>query len=355
MSWSEPEVLESLSGWLAQRLPDRGRPTLVALGRPGSGYSAENLVISARWDGGPEEKLVLRRDSADPPIYPAQSPDTTTGVLFQHSVMDALRRTGRVPVADSLGLEPDPQVLGAPFFVMRHVPGDVPGEAPPYTRSGFFVEASPAERTRMLSAGLRVLARVHETDMSDPGLVALHAPGVRPGAERQLEVWEDNLRGGLAGRTSPLIDDSLLWLHDQVPPLAPLVLSWGDARPGNMIWEGFEAVCITDFEGTALAPRELDVGWWLMADRWMHEGSGADRLAGEPGRSEQRALYEQAAGTSIGSTTWYEVFSALRFATTVVQVMNRWVARGAVPQDHTTWRDNPATGVLADLLTEATA
>ena len=71
-------------------------------------------------------------------------------------------------------------------------------------------------------------------------------------------------------------------------------------------------------------------------------------------RDKARAMYEQAAGTSIGSTTWYEVFSALRFAVTVVQVMNRWVARGAIAADQTVWRDNPATAVLADLLEEVT-
>ena len=119
-----------------------------------------------------------------------------------------------------------------------------------------------------------------------------------------------------------------------------------------MIWQNFEVACITDFEGAAVGPRELDVGWWLMFDRWMHEGSGEARLPGEPGRSEQRTMYEQAAGVSIGDTTWYEIFSALRFAVTVVQVMNRWVARGAIPHDQTVWRDNPATAVLADLFEE---
>jgi aminoglycoside phosphotransferase (APT) family kinase protein len=348
----EPDVLQCLADWLARRDPDRGRPELTALGKPGSGYSAENLVIGARWDSGPEEKLVLRRDASEPPIYPAQSADTTTGVLLQHSVMNALRRGGRVPVADSLGLETDPEVLGAPFFVMRHVAGDVPGEDPPYTRSGFFVDAAPADRAQLVANGLRALARVHETDIDDPNLVMLHAPGVRHGPERQLDVWEGSLREGLAGRSSPLFEECLSWLHEQTPRETSLVLSWGDSRPGNMIWQNFEVACITDFEGAALGPRELDVGWWLMFDRWMHEGSGVARLAGEPARAEQRTMYEQAAGVAIGSTTWYEVFSALRFAVTVVQVMNRWVARGAVPQDQTVWRDNPATAVLADLFEE---
>ena len=354
LAMKEHEVLDRLSDWLAQRRPDDGRPTLTALGRPGSGYSAENLVITARWAGEREERLVLRRDTSDQPIYPAQSPDTTTGVVLQHSVMGALRRTGRVPVADSLGLEQDPQVLGAPFFVMGHVAGDVPKESPPYTQAGFFADALPIDRARLLAAGLQALARVHETDVHDPGLATLHTPGVELGTERQLDIWEADLRGGLAGRTSPLFDDSLQWLHDQLPPAAPLLFSWGDSRPGNMIWKDFGVACLTDFEGAALGPRELDVGWWLMADRWMHEGSDAPRLDGEPDRSEQRALYEQAAGTSIGDTTWYEVFAALRFATTVVHVMNRWVGRGTVPEDHTAWRDNPATVVLADLFEEVT-
>ena len=74
-------MLHRLSDWLGRRHPDRGRPALTALGKPGSGYSAENLVIGATWDDGSEEKLVLRRDTSEPPIYPAQSAHTTTGVL----------------------------------------------------------------------------------------------------------------------------------------------------------------------------------------------------------------------------------------------------------------------------------
>jgi hypothetical protein len=35
--------------------------------------------------------------------------------------------------------------------------------------------------------------------------------------------------------------------------------------------------------------------------------------------------------------------------------MNRWVARGAVPEDNTIWRENPATEVLADLFDAVTA
>jgi aminoglycoside phosphotransferase (APT) family kinase protein len=153
---NEDEVLDRLSGWLAQGQPDLGRPTLTPLGKPGSGYSAENLVIKARWDNGSEGKLVLRRDTADRPIYPAQSPDTTTGVLLQHSVMDALRRTGLVPVADSLGLELDPQVLGTPFFVCATLPVTCPARARPIPRPG---SSSMPHRPSGLSSSRRDCGR----------------------------------------------------------------------------------------------------------------------------------------------------------------------------------------------------
>ena len=54
-----------------------------------------------------------------------------------------------------------------------------------------------------------------------PGLAMLRAEGVRPGAERQLECWEGNLREGLAGRSSPLFEATLSWLHAELPPRLP--------------------------------------------------------------------------------------------------------------------------------------
>ena len=301
------------------------------------------------------EQLVLRRDTADPAIYPGQSPGTTTGVVLQHSVMDALRHTPGVPVADSLGLEADPHVLGHPFFVMRHISGEVPGESPPYTQSGFFVDASSTQRTRLVSEGLRVLARVHETMIDDPGLEALRPPGVRHGAERQLDLWEETLRDALEGRTSPLFENCLRWLHSQLPPPGPIVFSWGTldrgtssgktsespaspisraphSGPGNLTWVG--GSCSIAGCTRVLAP-----------SAWPVNRTG---LSNEHFTSRRRV-------PSIGPTIWYEVFSALRFATTVVKVMNRWVANGAISEDQTIWRDNPATAVLDNLLEEVAA
>jgi aminoglycoside phosphotransferase (APT) family kinase protein len=119
-----------------------------------------------------------------------------------------------------------------------------------------------------------------------------------------------------------------------------------------MIWEGFRCACVTDFENVAIAPPELDLGWWLMFDRWSHECFGVPRLPGEPTRDEQRAYYARCAGGPVADTTWYEIFGAVRYCAIVVRVMNRSVARGELPADQTIWLDNPASTCLAQLLEE---
>ena len=47
--------------------------------------------------------------------------------------------------------------------------------------------------------------------------------------------------------------------------------------PGNIIWRDAAPICTTDYEAASIAPPELDVGWWLMFDRTMHEWAGIER------------------------------------------------------------------------------
>ena len=85
---------------------------------------------------------MLRKQTPDPPIYPRQG-SVATEVEIQYRVMEALAAHSDVPVAPLVGYEGDAAILGAPFFVMGHVDGEVTVENPPYPVEGFFAEASP--------------------------------------------------------------------------------------------------------------------------------------------------------------------------------------------------------------------
>jgi aminoglycoside phosphotransferase (APT) family kinase protein len=342
------ERAPALAHWLSERL---GAAVAVdGWERPASGFSAETIVVPTTVDGR-AQRFVLRLETPDPAVYPAQAGGLDIEIEIQVRVMQALAASD-VPLATVVGYEPDTSVLGAPFFVMEFVEGRVPIENPPYTLEGFFVDASPTERAAMIDDGLRVLAAVHDVDWRAADLGWLVAPGTSPGIAAQLDLWEAYARRELDGRTHPSLDRALAWLHDNLPPGSEPVLAWGDPRPGNIIWRDGHAACATDFEAVAIAPREHDLGWWLMFDRSSHETVGAARLPGEPTRDEQRVIYERHAGIAVDDPFPFELFAAARYAAIVVRVMNRLVARGDMPPDNTIWLENPAATCLDQLLDE---
>lgn len=342
--------MNAVGEWLAARWG--GPVELTVQGKPGSGFSADNLIFTATFDGRTTTH-VLRVDSAKEDPYPEQAPGLGVGVALQSRAMAAIQ--DRIPVAPIVGVELDPNILGTPFLVMDFVEGVVPKENPPCTTEGFYAEAEPGFRETMIRSGLDVLARLHTVPWRARNLADLDDGSRPPGADRQLELWGAHLRHALRGRDAEvfgLVDDRLRAELPPDPADEDVVLLWGDARLGNVIWDGESGTprCVTDFEGVAVGEREFDLGWWLMADRWMHEGSGIPRLPGEPTRAEQVAAYEDAAGRPVGDLHWYELFAAYRFATTVVVVMNNWEDAGDVPSGHLIWRDNPATDLIRAIL-----
>lgn len=342
----------ALGTWLTRHLDGARRVEVAAFDAPRSGYSADTTVIEAaveRDGGGTTERFVVRCETPEPAVYPVQAPGLDVEIAVQYRAMEAVARSSTVPIAPLVGYEPDPSVLGTPFFVMGHVAGEVPVESPIYTSAGFFFEATDEQRHRLVTEGLRVLADVHRIDWRAAGLEWLVPPGTVPGNRAQLELWDAYTRRELAGRPHPLLEDTFEWLRARCPADVSLGLSWGDPRPGNIIWQDFRPACATDFEACSIAPPEHDLGWWLMFDHWSHETMGVDRLPGEPTRDEQRELYERYLGRSVGDTTWYEIFAAARYGAIVVRVMNRLVERGVMPADQTVWIDNPAVTCLAAL------
>ena len=356
MSDPVPAELSALGEWLAARIDGAERVELVGVRKASSGFSADTVIVDTvvtRAGIGSDERYVLRTESPEPPIYPVQVPGWSVEIELQYRVMDALTRHADVPVAPLLGYEPDAAILGTPFFVMAFVDGLVPVEDPPYPTAGFFLDVSPDDRTRMIKGGLDTLARVHALDWEAAGLHWLTAPGESPGIDRQVALWERYAGAELRDRVHPLMERGFAWLRAERPTASPVGLCWGDPRPGNIIWRDATPVCVTDFEAASIAPPELDVGWWLMFDRTMHEGAGVARPDGDLTRAEQLAAYEAASGRRVPDVRWYEICAATRYCAIVVRVMNRAVDRGLMPEDHTIWLENPASTALEALLAEA--
>ena len=353
MSDSIDSLREPFGRWLAERLPDADYVRAGRMHRHEGGYSAETIVVPLEIRRGGElrrERVVLRAEVEGTAVYPQQAPEVDVEVEIQYRAMQGLRHASKLPLAELIGYESDRSVLGNAFFVMRFVEGVVPSVDPPYSREGFFCEASPEDRTRLIQNGLRTLAELHQVDWREAGFEWLAPPGTRPGTAAQLELWERFAERELHGREHPVMRAGFEWLHAHLPQDHSIGVSWGDSRPGNIIWRDFEPVCLTDFENVAVGPPELDLGWWLMFDRTMHEVMGVPRLPGDLGREQQRDFYAEVSGRELNDVHYYEVLAAARYCAIVARVMNRHVERGQLPPDNALWRHNPPTTVLAELL-----
>lgn len=337
------QARKRLGGWLAERL-GAGQVTVGEFSKPKSGFSAETAIVEVVVDDGAPRKLVLRREVPDPAVYPQQVAGLDVEIDIQYRVMERL--SGAVPLAPLIGYESDSELLDAPFFVMGFVDGEVPTESPPYTEGGFFVEATAAQRRQMIDRGLAQVAAIHAVEVGDAFDWLL--PGDQsPGTAHQVGLWDRFVQTELRGRAFPLLTDTFGWLHANLPTDESVGLCWGDARPGNIIWNNFGPACLTDFEAASFGSPIQDLGWWLMFDRTMHpDGS---RLPGDPTIPEQVAMYEAHSGRSADHVDFHTIFAAARYSAIVVRVMNRLVDRGDLPADQTIWLHNPAATVLAEL------
>ncbi len=344
-----------LEAWLSQRWPSCKDVVVDNLSSPkASGYSNETVFFRAHWrEGGErhERRYVARIEPAQEPIFPDQTAVSMPSVEVQFRTMEAVAAASTVPLAGRVGFESDRRFLGRPFFVMDFVEGDVLTDNPLYTiQPGFFMEAAPAQRRRLVENGLSVLVDLHHIDWTHAGLDWLVPAAASPGLGRQLEIYHRYAHHALKGRTHAILSAGLEWLARELPAEGEVRLSWGDARPGNMIFANFECAAVTDWEGVAIAPADLDLGWWLMFDRFAHECAGVERLEGEPTREEQRAMYAAKAGRACGDTHYFEVFAALRFAAVMIVNCDRMTAAGQLAASIPMAVHNPASQILAGLL-----
>jgi len=143
---------------------------------------------------------------------------------------------------------------------------------------------------------------------------------------------------------------SLEWLEARMPHAGP-GLSWGDARLGNTIGQGYRPAAVVDWEAAALAPPEADIGWWVMFDRMSFDDMGAPRLEGFPTREEMVAHWERCSGRRVAADIHdWEVFGAMRSCAIFIKLADRLVRAGAMPPDAKLPIENGVSEALARLL-----
>jgi aminoglycoside phosphotransferase (APT) family kinase protein len=348
---TDPRTAEvALTAWLTRTIPGAGEARVTNAVVPAdAGLSTETILFDAAWtqDGERHERaLVARVEPAGEAVFPSYD------LHAEARVLDALAAVPGVPVPSVFAYEPDAAILGAPFLVMERLPGRVPSDDPPFTATGWVLDLTPDQQGQMYDNALQVIARIHgaSTELLGLGFLADREPG-EPGLDQQLGYWERTFAWAAGEDSNPTVEGGLEWIRANRPAEPePLVLNWGDARPGNMLFSADGAVTgVLDWEMVCLGSPEMDLGWWLFLLRHHTEGIGAPMPAGFPTREQTIARYEELTGHAVLHADFYEVFAAVRLAILMHRGGRLMTAAGLLPPDAPMKLNNPASQLLARL------
>jgi aminoglycoside phosphotransferase (APT) family kinase protein len=272
----------------------------VAVEPVGEGHSNVTYTL-ARGDS----EFVLRR----PPRGPL--PPSAHDVLREARVLSALAGRARVPAV--LAVCDDASVIGAPFYVMEKIDGDVVTSAVPEPLD------APDDRRRIGEELVDALVELHAVDWRAAGLEGFGKPTgyLDRQLRRFLGLWEHNRT-----RDIPAVESVAEWLRTHRPnpdPPTPATVVHGDYRLGNTMFAPdppARLVAIFDWEMATIGDPLADVGYLcaLWVDRrdpagGLFELSGVTREEGFPLREELVARYEEQSGRSMTDIRWYRTLA----------------------------------------------
>lgn len=333
-------LARGLADWLPDRLDADGEVAVDGVHVPeGGGLSSVTVLADATWTvrGRERSRRLVVRLAPDTESFPVFA---SYDLRLQYDVMAVLRRHTDVPVPLLVGIEESDRPMGTPFLVMEHVAGRVPVDNPPYVFCGWLYEATPAQRRALQDATVDLLARIHAIPDPARKFPRLSTPGKDALRHHVDQAWDYyQWTGRDDGLRIPVLERAFDWLERHWPAdPGEVVLNWGDARPGNVIYEDLTPRAVLDWEMAALGPREIDLGWFVFIHRFFQdiaEGFDHPGLPDMARRDDVVATYESLTGHRVRDLDWYLLYAALRHGIVMSRIRRRMIHFGeaAIPDE----------------------
>lgn len=294
------------------------------------------------------QSWVLRR----PPLGPTLP--TAHDMRREFRILSALAQTD-VPAPRPLLLCEDPQIIGAPFYLMEQQHGYILRDVIPPE-----LGEDHATRRQLSEATVDALAQIHAVPWQDVGL---HDFGRSTGyLERQLRRWPAQWERAKT-RPLPALERVQAWLQQHVPPASRTTIVHGDYKLDNLMFQGdcpVRVSAILDWEMSTLGDPLADLGWLLAY--WPQPGDSVNRtscwrpLTTAPGflrRAELVARYEERTGRRATGIDFYEVLGLYKNAVILEGIYARFVAGHT--QDERFAQFGPQVVLYADAALECAA
>jgi aminoglycoside phosphotransferase (APT) family kinase protein len=291
----------ALASYLAQHRPDLAtgplRATLVAGGR-------SNLTYRVT-DGTSE--YVLRR----PPLGHVLA--TAHDMSREYTMISALKGTD-VPVPEALLLCSDESVLGAPFYLMELVRGEV-------LRSRAQTDPlAPDARQDIAHAMIDTLAALHRVDPYTVGLSGFGRPDGF--LSRQVRRWGAQLDRSRS-RDLPGVDELRDGLAATVPVSPPPAIVHGDFRLDNLLVDpaARRVKAVLDWEMATIGDPLTDLGLLVTySDVLGSIGEGnpiataVGPAAGFPPSADLIDRYAKSSPVDLSALPWYTALACYKLA-----------------------------------------
>jgi aminoglycoside phosphotransferase (APT) family kinase protein len=298
-----------LTAWLDANIPELGSGPLDAK----MVHGGTSNVIFALDRGGPI--MMLRR----PPVVPP--PGSEKSVLREARVLTALRGTP-VPHPYCYGSCADPDVIGAPFYVMALVEGWAAElrDDHIYHRAPF--DKAPYEYgiAYAMVDGLVALANV---DYLAVGLDGFGRPDNY--LARQVDRWEGQLNSyeklyGYPPRDLPGYTLTRDWLRANVPDSFKAGIIHGDVGTPNALFADGPPARLTaliDWELSTIGDPLLDLAWFGNAMRDERQpgvlpSKGLYNSANWPTRQELLRYYAAGTGRDVSDFDYYSILAMFK-------------------------------------------
>ncbi|MBO9520621.1 MAG: phosphotransferase family protein [Nocardioidaceae bacterium] len=215
---------------------------------------------------------------------------TAHDMAREYRVMAALQPTA-VPVPGTVVLCEDPEVLGAPFYVMEKVAGR------PYRFVDDIAPLGP-DRTRAISSSLvDTLVTLHQVDPAAVGLADFGRPEGFLG--RQVRRWKKQLDASYT-RDLPAAEELHARLAADIPAESAAGIVHGDYRLDNVLVDETDRLtAVIDWEMATLGDPLTDLALLVVYGRLGETAAGAVvDVASAPGFLSEDEIVERYAASS---------------------------------------------------------
>jgi aminoglycoside phosphotransferase (APT) family kinase protein len=294
------DIVEALRRFFAIHAPGA-----VATGvrRMGGGASKEQFVFDLRFADASTARFVLRMDPLEA--------ITETSRKREYEVLKAVQ--GIIPAPNPRWLDEHGEFFGKPAAIMEFVGGVAKPSGAGVKVSGLGTLLGEPLRAKLKKPFLDHLVALHGIDWTKAPLPSFSAPN---GDSRQAARWTLNYWHQLWVEDSvephPMMTYVHQWLLDNLPECRELVLTHGDYRTGNYLFDEASGrmVAMLDWELARIGDFHEDVAWVLMKIFGTNE-DGIFRASDLFEREEFILAYEKATGRRVDRKTlhFYDVLS----------------------------------------------